>query len=455
MRRVPLWIGVVLTATAPATQARSQPPSRPPNVIVIVTDDQGSIDARCYGSTDLQTPALDALAKRGVRFTQFYAAAPVCSSSRAGLMTGRYPLRAGVPNNVSSTRGDAGMPASQATIAEMLRDAGYATAHVGKWHLGYTPETMPGNQGFNQTFGHMGGCIDNYSHFFYWQGPNRHDLWRDGVEVHQPGRFFPDLMLEEASRFIEANRDRPFFLYFAMNQPHYPYQAEPAWLERMAALPYPRNLYAAFVATLDERIGRLVAKVDALGLRERTLIVYQSDNGHSTEERAHFGGGSAGPYRGQKFSLFEGGIRVPAVVSWPGQVPEGETRDQLAHGCDWLPTIADYCGARLPAQPIDGLSLRPVLASANAGTPHREVHWQVGRGAAAQWAVRRDRWKLIGHPRETVTGDRKAPANAEGLFLSDLVDDVGEAKNHAADHPDVVRDLRELHKVWLGSVEGP
>lgn len=424
--------------------------ARPPNVILIVTDDQGSVDAGCYGSTDLTTPSLDALARRGVRFTQFYAAAPVCSSSRAGVLTGRYPLRAGVPNNVSSTRGDAGMPAAEVTLAETMRAAGYATAHVGKWHLGYTPETMPGSQGFQHTFGHMGGCIDNYSHFFYWQGPNRHDLWRDGVEVQRPGRFFPDLMVEEASRYLEANRERPFFLYFAMNQPHYPYQAEPGWLEKTSKLPYPRNLYAAFVATLDERIGRLVARVDALGLREQTIIILQSDNGHSTEERAHGGGGSAGPYRGAKFSLFEGGIRVPAVVSWPGHIPEGEVRAQVAHGCDWLPTLAKLCKAPLPDRPVDGLSLEEVLASRTAPSPHRELHWQVGRGAVAQWAVRRGRWKLIAHPQDT--GRPGPPANAEGLFLSDLEGDVGETRNHAESHADVVTELRNLHEGWLRSV---
>ena len=436
----------------PALAARAAPPARRPNVIVILTDDQGSVDAGCYGARDLQTPAIDALARRGVRFTQFYAAAPVCSPSRAGLLTGRYPLRAGVPGNVSSTRGDPGMPASEMTIAEMLRRVGYATAHVGKWHLGYTPETMPLGQGFDTSFGHMGGCIDNYSHFFYWQGPNRHDLWRDGKEVHLPGRFFPDLMVEEAGRFLEANRDRPFFLYFALNLPHYPYQGDPGFLDRFAGLPYPRNLYAAFVATLDARIGRLVAKVDELGLREQTLIIIQSDNGHSTEERAHHGGGSAGPYRGAKFSLFEGGIRLPAIVSWPGHVPESTVRGQLAHACDWLPTVAEFCGVVPPNPDLDGASLARVIASSDAPTPHQVVHWQVGRGPAAQWAVRRGDWKLIGNAQDT--GNSQALARSDALFLSDLAGDPGESRNHAAEHPEAVRELRELHENWLRGV-GP
>ena len=174
-----------------------------PNVIVILTDDQGSVDAHCYGAQDLETPAMDSIAAHGVRFTQFYSAAPVCSPSRAGLLTGRYPLRAGLTGNASSHKGGPGMP-PQATLAKMFKAAGYATAHIGKWHLGFTPETMPNGQGFDYSFGHMGGCIDNFSHFFYWEGPNRHDLYRNGQEVYYPGRFFPDLMIEEAHRFLEG-----------------------------------------------------------------------------------------------------------------------------------------------------------------------------------------------------------------------------------------------------------
>ena len=165
---------------------------------------------------------------------------------------------------------------------------------------------------------------------------------------------------------MEQNRARPFFVYFALNMPHYPYQGDPKWLERFKDLPYPRNLYAAFVSTLDERIGAVLKKVDDLGLRERTIVVFQSDNGHSTEERAHFGGGSAGPYRGAKFSLFEGGIRLPAIISWPGQLPEGEVRDQVVHACDWMPTLAELGGVKLLDTDIDGKSLAPVIRSAAA-----------------------------------------------------------------------------------------
>ena len=420
--------------------------ARKPNVIIIYTDDQGSVDLNCYGSKDLATPHMDELARRGVRFTQFYAAAPVCSPSRAGLLTGRYPVRAGMPGNAGSTKGKAGLAASEVTIAETMKAGGYKTAHIGKWHLGYTPETMPNSQGFDYSFGHMGGCIDNYSHFFYWQGPNRHDLWRNGKEVFEDGKFFPELMAAEAGEFIQQNKDKPFFMYFALNSPHYPYQGHAKWLKHYKNLPYPRNLYAAFLSTQDETIGQLVGTVDRLGLRKNTIIIFQSDHGHSHEERAHFGGGSSGPYRGAKFSMFEGGLRVPAIISWPGSLPEDAVRDQVAHGCDWLPTIAELTGTKLLQKDIDGKSILNVIKNEKAKTPHDVLHWQTGRGRQPRWAVRQGDWKLIGNPQDT---SNKAPLTAkDNLFLVNLKQSVSEMKNLAANHPDITQRLKKLHDDW-------
>ncbi|NIA13146.1 MAG: sulfatase-like hydrolase/transferase [Nitrospiraceae bacterium] len=442
------WLGVAVGgALAAALPARSAE-ARSPNVIIIYTDDQGSIDLNCYGAEDLETPHMDALAQRGTRFTQFYAPAPVCSPSRAGLLTGRYPVSAGVPGNVSSLKSRPGMPPEQVTIAEMLKDSGYATAHIGKWHLGYTPETMPNGQGFDYSFGHMGGCIDNYSHFFYWDGPNQHDLWRNGEEVYADGRFFQDLMVEEAGGFMERHQDQPFFMYFAMNCPHYPYQGDEKWLKHYdeKGVAYPRSLYAAFVSTQDERIGRLLAKVDALGLREDTIVILQSDHGHSTEERAHFGGGSAGPYRGAKFSMFEGGLRIPAIISWPGHLPEGAVRGQIGHGCDWMPTIAALCGAQAPSG-IDGKDISSVIRSGDAPTPHEVLHWQTGLGREAAWAVREGDWKLIVNSRDTTDGKAKTPPVR--LFLANLAEDVGEQRDFAESNPEKVERLRRLHERWI------
>lgn len=421
-----------------------------PNVIVVYSDDQGSLDLNCYGSKDLITPNLDGLAARGVRFTQFYAPSAICSASRAGMITGRFPVRAGVPSNVSSEEGHAGMPADQLTMAEFFRAAGYRTAHIGKWHLGYTPETMPNGQGFDYSFGHMGGCIDNYSHFFYWNGPNRHDLWRNGKEVYEDGRFFPKLMLEETKAFLKQESDKPFFIYFAINEPHYPLQGTDKWRKKYAALPYPRNLYAAFVSTMDETVGELFAELDRMGLTENTIVAYQSDHGHSTEERAHFGGGNAGPYRGAKGCLFEGGIRVPAVISWPGTIPKGEVRNQLATGCDWFPTLADYCGLALPKRHFDGKSLRGVIQD-EADSPHESFYWHLGRGKKPQWVVRKGDWKLLGNPQDRVS--HKPVATKDGLFLVNLRDDISETKNLAEDHPEKLKELVELREAYLKSLE--
>ena len=421
-----------------------------PNVIVILTDDQGSVDLGCYGSKDLETPAVDALASRGVRFTQFYAAAAVCSPSRAALLTGRYPARVGLTGNAPSQPDrEQGLPAAEVTMAEMFKAAGYATAHVGKWHLGYAPALQPNAQGFDHSFGHLGGCIDNYSHFFYWAGPNIHDLYRDGREVHHPGEFFPDLMVREAVRFIEQQRDGPFFLYFALNTPHYPYQAEPRFLERFKHLPYPRNLYAAFLASQNERIGTLLGRIDELGLRERTIVVFQSDNGHSTEERAHWGGGSAGPHRGAKFSFFEGGIRVPAIIAWPGHLPEGEVRGQMAHSCDWLPTVAELCDVPLLNRDLDGRSLTGVIRTATAPSPHSVLHWHTGKAKGANWAVREGAWKLM----ERVIDTARPPSERKPfpLFLANLAADVAERENLVAQHPEIVARLQALHDTWLAS----
>ncbi len=420
--------------------------ARKPNVIVLYTDDQGSVDMNCYGAKDLSTPHMDSLAKRGVRFSQFYAPAPVCSPSRAGLLTGRYPLRAGMPGNAGSTKGRAGLRPSEVTMAETFRAAGYATAHIGKWHLGYTPETMPRGQGFDYSFGHMGGCIDNWSHFFYWQGPNRHDLWRQGEEVFEDGRYFPALMVEEANAFIEKNREKPFFMYFAMNVPHYPYQGHVKWLKHYEGLKEDRKLYNAFLSTLDEYIGELIAKVDELGLRDDTIIVFQSDHGHSHEERAHHGGGSAGPYRGAKFSLFEGGIRVPAIISWPGTLPEGKVVDEVGHGCDWLPTLAELAGVPLVRKDIDGRSLAGLVRGTSQESPHDVIYWTIGNS----WAVRRGPWKLLGNPRDP-SKKPIAPADRK-LFLVNLEQDVSELKNLAPKHPDVVQRLRKLHQDWKKSL---
>lgn len=422
-----------------------------PNVVIIYSDDQGSLDLNCYGSDDLATPHLDRLASQGIRFTQMYSPSAICSASRAGLMTGRFPARAGVPGNVSSSKGRPGMPETEVTLAELLQAAGYVTGHVGKWHLGYTPETMPNGQGFQHSFGHMGGCIDNYSHFFYWNGPNRHDLWENGEEIFRDGRFFPDMMVEEGSRFIEHNQSKPFLLYWAINAPHYPMQGTSKWRDRYRHLDSPRRQYAEFVSTVDEKVGALLETLDRLKLRRKTLVIFQSDHGHSTEERAFYGGGNAGPYRGAKGCLFEGGIRVPSIVSMPGTVAQDQTCAAMVTGCDWYPTIAELCNIDLPERRIDGRSLVPLFSKPAGPSLHQSFYWLLGTGKNAQWAVRKGPWKLLGNAKDTT--DRQSSKKISELYLVNLDSDPGESTNVAAKHPEILSELKAVEESYRASLE--
>ena len=409
-----------------------------PNVLVIYGDDQGSIDMSCFGVKDLKTPHMDRLARQGLKLTQMYAPAPVCSASRVGLLTGRFPARAGQPGNGP-------LAAEEITLAEAFAAGGYSTGHVGKWHLGKTPESIPSGQGFANWFGHLEGCIDNYSHFFYWNGPNRHDLWDNGVEIHRGGQYFPDQMVDRCKQFMDEQGERPWMLYWAFNAPHYPYQGSAQWLEHYQDLPTPRREYCAFVSTMDQHIGEVLDHLDKTGQADNTIVIYQPDHGHSTEVRAFGGGGNAGPYRGAKFSLFEGGIRVPSVVRYPGQLPAGQVRDQFLTGCDWLPTLCDWCDVPLPKTTLDGISARQILEK-NAESSRQQFYWQMGAGKSPQWAIRRGKWKLIGNPRDTTlpqTQQVNGGKLKDSVFLVDLGTDPSETKNVAIEYPEVVKELTE------------
>jgi len=366
-----------------------------------------------------------------------------------------------------------GMPADEFTIAELARTRGYATALIGKWHLGFTPQTDPNAQGFDVFFGHHAGCIDYYSHWFYWQDPPHHDLYRNRDEIHEEGRYMTDLIVREAAEFIDRQKGSPFLLYIPFNAPHYPTQAPERLRKMYAGLPAPRNQYAPLVAGLDEAIGTIMSRLRDAGLERDTLVFFASDNGASVEARNNYGGGSNGPYRGYKFSLYEGGIRMPAIISRPGTLPAGETRDQLVMATDLFPTIAEAIGANPPAdRKIDGRSWMPLLKDRNA-PGHETLFWMQG----GQKAVRHGKWKLVvngqedrpgpppaGQPEARPGGARrraagrqdtqeKPPAAAaddkEGtVFLADIEADPGEKKNLCQEHPDIVAKLTRLHDEW-------
>lgn len=415
--------GLLLTGIAEAQSAK-------PNVILIYTDDQGSLDPGCYGAADLHTPHMDALAEHGVRFTQFYGA-PVSSISRASLLTGQFAKRAGLTGNAG---GGAHLALEKETIAERMKANDYRTALIGKWHLGERIKHGPNAQGFDYFWGFRGGCIDNYSHFYYWGGPNRHDLWRNDREIHSPGEFFSAQNLRELKNFVTEDRTKPFFIYWAVNMPHYPLQPTAKWLEYYAALPNPRRMYAAFLSTFDEYLGELQTFLAAEGLDKNTILVFQADNGHSMEERTFRGGGYAGPYRAGKFSLFEGGIRVPAIISWPGKLPEGEVREQMAMNIDWFPTLVELCGLSSQGMDVDGKSLMPLLRDNTVSSPHEVLHFDFEN----QWAVHGGEWKLLGNPRDVTEKEDKIIGE---FFLSNLVKDKTERTNFADKYPEKVKEL--------------
>ena len=455
---------LILPATACFAVKDNQPISTAdrerPNIIIIYSDDQGIKDLGVYGGENIYTPHTDRLAERGVMFTQMYAPSSICSPSRAGLLTGRYPQRAGMPGNaapppvtgIDDGHGHPGLPSDQPSLGKILNSAGYKTAMIGKWHLGYNSGYRPDDHGFDYWFGHLGGVIDNYSHFFHWSGPNRHDLWRNGERVRNPGKYFPDMMLEEAQDFIADNKDNPFFIYYSLNTPHYPYQGDPHWIEHYQDddVPYPRDIYGAFVSAQDERIGKLMATLEELELIDNTLILFQSDNGHSVEDRAHYGGGDAGDFRGAKRSLFEGGIRVPAIITWPGAIPENEVRDQLVHGIDWLPTIVEMLGLDQPDDIIDGKSITEIIQSDLADSPHEVLLWERTHGN--QWAVRKGPWKLYANAFDQ-PGMRELTDQDKELFLANLEDDPGETTNLVNDFPEVAKELKELYLQWRESLQ--
>ena len=431
--------------------------SRRPNIIVFMTDDQGYGDLSCMGATDFLTPHIDELATTGARFTNWYSNSPVCSPSRASLLTGRYPGNAGVRAILAGHRKASGLTPEAPTIATAVRDLGYQTAMVGKWHLGLDEKCRPNQNGFDYFYGFMAGCIDYYSHVFYWcmadgHTDPTHDLWENDHEFYDNGRYFTEMVSEKAVEKIrEMNEsDAPFMMYVAYNAPHYPMHAPRKYLDRFPHLPDDRRIMAAMLSAVDDGVGQITDELKRLGIYEDTIIFFQSDNGPSRESRNWmdgrgdpYYGGMPGSLKGHKFSLFEGGIRVPGIFSWPGHIPAGQVIDEPCAAMDVFPTLLSIAGGDPSKYELDGLDITDVLMNGGK-TPHEEIYWEM----EMQTAIRQGNYKLV-LDGQLIEGEPPQ----DPVFLSDLSVDPSETTNLAEQFPELTAELKEKALSWRARLE--
>ena len=401
----------------------------PPNLVLINADDLGYGDLSGYGRADYETPTLDRLAAEGTRLTQAYAIAPICTPTRVGLMTGRYParLRVGLQEPLTGSAADRalGLPPSHPTLSSLLKRAGYTTALLGKWHLGVLPEFHPNRHGFDHFFGPLGGAVDYAAH----RNPaGAHDLYRNGEPVQVDG-YLTDLIADEAVHFIRQRRE-PFFLSHQGTAPHWPWQRRgdpPVAPDQDGLLRVgPEDRFPDMVRALDEAVARVLAALDETGLAANTLVVFTSDNGG--EEHSCMGGLARG-----KSHLWEGGIRVPAFARWPGVIPAGATTTQVASTIDWTATLLAAAGAAPPpSHPLDGIDLLPVL-SGRARPRERTLFWRTAQ-RTRQAAVRSGGWKYL--------------RDEDGEYLFNLVLDPGERRDRKLDEPRRFEELKAAYATW-------
>ena len=449
----PVLVLIALAACGCQGQELRPPDGNPvarlrPNIVYIMADDLGYADLSSYGRVEYQTPALDTLADDGMRFLQAYAIAPVCTPTRVGLMTGRYPARDPTGLLEPLRFDDRGFEPQAPTLSDRLQAAGYHTGHVGKWHLGRRPEFQPGAFGFDNWFATLAGGTDYISHFATSpvepDGP--YDLYRDGREIHTDG-YLTDLFTDEAEAFLRSATE-PFFLNLEYNAPHWPWQAR-------SGAPYPAGvnpithggsdeIYADMMSALDAGVARVLGALDALGYAENTLVIFTSDNGG---ERFS----DMGQLRGMKSQLWEGGIRVPAFIRWPGVVAAGEATDQVATTLDWTATILAAAGVVLPSE-LDGIDLAPHLRG-DTGVEERTVFWR-GNRRGVQHAIRHGNWKYLRidevHPVPSPTRDM---ATCECLF--DIGRDPGETTDLSGTRPGVLAQLKQMYAEWETTVLTP
>jgi len=423
-----LCLLVLLAIFSPAASAQTDN-QRPPNIIIVFTDDQGFGDLSCFGNPSIHTPNIDHMASEGMKLTNFYVASPVCSPSRAALLTGCYPIRVGMQRHVIFPQYDYGLHTDEQTIADMLHDRGYATACFGKWHLGHRPGLMPTDQGFDTYFGTP--YSNDMSTFHRPANDNyRYNLplmrGNEVVEWEPDQTQFTRQFTEAAVQFIDEHHEEPFFIYLPHPMPHIPIYASEAFLGTSA-----RGLYGDVIEEIDWSVGQLLASLQEHGIDDNTLVIFTTDNGPWTRFREN--GGSAGPLRGSKGTNWEGGQRVPCVVRWPGHVPAGTVCRELTRSIDLLPTIAQITGGELSGNTIDGGPITGLLMGEPDAQPASDTFlYYTSRGELA--GIRRGDMKLL----------FAGPEGGDGPFLFNVQVDISEEWDLAAQNPDMVNDLRTL-----------
>jgi arylsulfatase A-like enzyme len=434
---------VLAVLVAPPLSSAAEPP---PNFIVIFTDDLGYGDLGAYGNTAIRTPRLDQMAAEGVRLTEFYSAAPTCTPARAALLTGRYPKRSGMVRVLAAWE-RAGLPLSEITLAEALKEQGYATAAIGKWHLGGLKKFRPDRHGFDEFFGVL---YSNDMTLMPIVKVPRFELFDGNHIVQSPARnaMLTQNYTHEAVRYIRNNRSKPFFLYLAHSMPHKPVGASREFRGKSA-----QGRYGDAVEELDWSTGQILDALRETGMDDRTFVVFTSDNGPWSfgAFKKRVKGGSAAPLRGWKGTTWEGGMRVPMIARWPGRLPEGAVRGGISTTMDLFTTFIELAGGKIPNdREIDGKNIMRLLEGRDS-SPHESLYYY---SRSRLFAIREGDWKLHLFKREAVPGEKlqeAVPCNPPELY--NLAEDIAETKNQEAEQPEIVSKLLARAQEFDASVK--
>ncbi len=432
---------VLIASTAFANQAAQKP-----NILIIVADDLGYADLGFQGGKDIPTPHIDSIAAGGARFTNGYVSGPYCSPTRAGLLTARYQQRFGHEFNPGGEGGGGGngtgLPLSETTIANRLKEAGYVTGLVGKWHLGAGPKHHPQQRGFDEFFGFLGGA-----HTYF--NKQEASLLRGTTKITEPD-YLTDAFGREAVSFIERHQKQPFFLYLAFNAVHTPMEANNDRLARFSSISSKsRQTYAAMLSAMDDSVGKVLNALKNAKLEESTLIFFISDNGGPTMQGTTINASSNAPLRGSKRTTLEGGIRVPFLIHWKGHIPAGTVYENPVIQLDIQPTALAAAGITVkPDWKFDGVNLLPYITGTTKGQPHDTLYWRLGE----QNAIRQGDWKLVQYDR---AADNESSRSVTSPKLYNLKDDIGESRDLAATNPEKVAELEKQWKVWSKELANP